>query len=139
MIESKVEEPSKDAPQSVLSSSDQLSDSEPQVFALPVDIPFALLEALAKPDQSTSMLFSPAAAPVAQPGLLLQQSQYANLLLERQIQIIQREQASRMLQLLIHNDKPAAEMDERLRLIQNIRQNNQRKNGTPTNHRASAA
>jgi hypothetical protein len=66
-------------------------------YSLPPDIPLALLEVLSKggpPDLATSA--ASAAAQQQQgpvPSRLLQQSQYANLLLERQIQILQQEQA----------------------------------------------
>jgi hypothetical protein len=77
-----------------------------QQYTLPPDIPLSLLEMLSKggPSSSASDLTSlsalagaaassssSAAGPV--PSRLLQQSQYANLLLERQIQILQQEQA----------------------------------------------
>jgi hypothetical protein len=132
-------------PQQMLESNSHHQQQQ-QVFSL--DIPLALLEALVKPASTDvppprghPFLASNAGASVARPGLLLQQSQYANSLLERQIQILQQEQAKHMVHLLSQDSKPAAvPEDQRLRQMQHIMQSNQQRNkGSPTNHRASAA
>ena len=116
--------------------------SQQQVFSL--DIPLALLESLVKPPDQQQQPFLAGSNPVTQPGLLLQQQQYANLLLERQIQLLQQEQAKHVLHLLAQDSKPAASAvpeDQRLLQMQQIVQSNQqqRTKGSPTNHRASAA
>lgn len=76
------------------------------------------------------------------PSRLLQQSQYANLLLERQIQILQQEQAKLLLlgrQQVMHEAASKPRADE-LQLRQLVDLRNRQKSGRgPTNHRASAA
>ena len=117
--------------------------NQQQVFTL--DIPLALLESLVKPPPTDPQQPFLAASnhAVSQPGLLLQQQQYANLLLERQIQLLQQEQAKHVMHLLAQDSKPAASAvprDQRLLQMQQIMQSNQqRTKGSPTNHRASAA
>ena len=114
--------------------------AEPAQQAYTLDIPLALLEALVKPAPVERQVLPSNVSAAVQPGLLLQQSQYANLLLERQIQILQQEQAKRMIQMLSQDSKPPATSDDqRLRQMQLIMQNNQRTKGSPTNPRASAA
>lgn len=89
-------------PQAQLSTSlHGLHEAPQQQYTLPPDIPLSLLEMLSKggPTSSSSDLTSMSALAGASsasgpvPSRLLQQSQYANLLLERQIQILQQEQA----------------------------------------------
>lgn len=132
-----------------------------QVYSLPPDIPLGLLELLSK-GTATDM---EAAAPPSNtpvPSHLLQQSQYANLLLERQIQILQQEQAKLMLmrqavamqqQQPNNNQHPSSSSqggasleqmqradEERLCQLMNIKLGQSKGRGSgPTNHRASAA
>lgn len=135
----------KPAPEPLVQQREASPPAQP-VLQLPPDIPLALLEALSK---------GPSLEPRQQQGptgsLLLQQSQYANLLLERQIQILQREQAKLMLvkeAVALQNQreqelmqrKPSAQEDARLRQLLDIRSSRQPAQGRgPTNHRASAA
>ncbi|GKY92423.1 hypothetical protein MPSEU_000212900 [Mayamaea pseudoterrestris] len=105
--------------------------NQQQLLAL--GIPLSLLETLVKPDPQQQRR-----SPAQPGGLMLQQSQYANLLLERQIQILQEEQVKHMLHLV--GRKPAAPMSQDLlRLQHNMQSNAQRHKQSPTNHRASAA
>lgn len=109
---------------------------------LPPDIPLALLEFLSKAGPSIEPRHQPT-GPV--PSLLLQQSQYANLLLERQIQILQQEQAKlffvqKAMAIQQQQRKPVPN-EARLRQmveLQQLRQKQQGRGGH-INHRASAA
>lgn len=123
----------------------QVTPPPPQpVATLPPDIPLALLESLSK---------GPITEQKGQhtPGRLLQQSQYANLLLERQIQVLQQEQAKLLLvreAVAIQHRQEQAQLaqlhhrqqadEQRLRQLMDIKVQ-QKQNRGPTNHRASAA
>lgn len=133
---------------------------------LPPDIPLALLEYLSKgpmtqsermqqQQQANQQQSSLSGGPT--PGRLLQQSQYANLLLERQIQVLQREQAKLLLvreavalqqeqeqRQLAQLQQRQSNDEHRLRHLMDIKtaaigEQQQKKARGPTNHRASAA
>jgi len=127
------------------------SASHNPVVTLPPDIPLGLLEALTK---GPSGLDASSGARV--PGRLVQQSQYANMLVERQIQILQQEQAKLMLireaaarqqqqqlygfqqqQQQLDQGKPQQD-PESLRQLMDIKAEQKQGRG-PVNHRASAA
>lgn len=118
-------------------------------ISLPPDIPLGLLELLTKGPSGSNFDAAPG---VRVPGRLLQQSQYANLLVERQIQILQAEQAKLMLirnaafqqqqreqQLILQRTKQEQANDEEtLRRLMDLKLR-QKQNRGPVNHRASAA
>jgi hypothetical protein len=131
----------------------QEEEQQQQQQGFTLEIPFALLEALVKTnpsdEQRQQVLSSTPTAPTGiQPGLFLQQSQYANMLLDRQIQILQQEQAKRMYHILSQqsdDSKPAAlattKEDQHLQQMQLMMQGSSHpstKKG-PNHHRASAA
>jgi hypothetical protein len=108
---------------------------------LPADVPLALLQAiLAKEMPPSGASYAPP-VPVQQegpvPSRLLQQAQYANLLMERQIQMLQQEQAKHQAFMALHAQKPQQEGN--LMRMQQLVQMQQQRKKVPTNHRASAA
>lgn len=124
---------------------------------LPSDVPLALLQQILSKSEAAPMNVEESNGPT--PSVLLQQAQYASMLVERQIQILQREQAKRMVLQSMQQDRsqmlssisaasgsmpqaqPAQQMTpQRLLQMQQLMQmQRQRKANQPINHRASAA
>jgi len=124
---------------------------------LPSDVPLALLQQILSKSEAAPMNVEESNGPT--PSVLLQQAQYASMLVERQIQILQREQAKRMVLQSMQQDRsqvlssmsaasgtmpqaqPTQQMTpQRLLQMQQLMQmQRQRKANRPINHRASAA